>query len=302
MIRKLFPWEADSRYNAPLLSEGRPTSLKETVAQMHRFARYCALSGEPVHAFLSAQRECRSTFLYEPVPALIKGLFDRPVNEERLMDEKGGVSRKHLARLINCLELFKAMLAENEGMNGMQAMPRYRWWAAAFVFSRAAKGQPWDRQQKRFLEIAKEEYPMTKYDEILEKLVALAAETHRPRFDASGSEWTLIMRTALEVYQDRSPWGREATIPLLYQRLRSDLLRRYRDSLYMKGLDDRLQKIAETAYELLVQGEEKRDLDAGFVRNLLGAYEGWLRMKVGEMRVTQNAAKETPQETLEFDA
>jgi hypothetical protein len=106
----------------------------------------------------------------------------------------------------------------------------------------------------------------------------------------------------LEVYQDRSPWGREATIPLLYQRLRSDLLRRYRDSLYMKGLDDRLQKIAETAYELLAQGEEKRDLDAGFVRNLLGAYEGWLRMKVGEMRATQNAAKETPQETLEFDA
>ena len=81
---------------------------------------------------------------------------------------------------------------------------------------------------------------MSEYDEMLEKLVTLAAETHRPRFDASGSEWTLIMRTDLEVYQDRSPWGREATIPLLYQRLRSDLLRRYRDSLYMKGLDDRL--------------------------------------------------------------
>jgi hypothetical protein len=275
--KKILPWEADACFDEPLLFEERPTTLNEVIDHMHRLACYAALSGEPVHAFLASQRECKAAFLYEGTPELLQELLCDLTNEE------GGVSRAHLDRLVRRLDLFKAMLAENDGMAGLQALPCFGWWATAFVMARAALREKdgWKPRTHHFVELARKEYPMNEYDAWLDTLVKRALEIHRPRRDASGAEWTLMLRIALETYQKHYAFGPEATRDAIAQRLRADLSRRYPD-LFQKDLDERLHAFAEAAHGLLAKAEEEFELESGFTRFLLAAYEGGLRRAVAE--------------------
>lgn len=288
---KILPWEADARFDEPLLFEERPTDLGEVVDHMHRLACYTALSGEPVHAFLASQRECKAAFLYEGTPELLKELL------HDLMDGEGGISRAFLIQLVGRLELFKAMLAENDGMSGLQALPRFGWWASAFVMARAANGRKdgWNARTIHFVELARKEYPMNQYDVWLDTLVKRAVATHRPRRDASGAEWTLMLRIALETYQKHYAFGLEATRDAIAQRLRADLSRRYPD-LFQKDLGERLHVFAEAAYALLAKADQEFELESGFTRFLLAAYEGGLRRAVTEFwknRETSPEAEES---------
>lgn len=271
---KVLPWQTDARFDEPLLFEERPTALDEVIDHMHRLACYAALSGEPVHAFIASQRECEAAFLYEGTPELLKELL------HDLTHDDGGISRAHLDQLIRRLGMFKFMLAENDGMAGLQALPRFGWWAVAFVMARASLRQK-EVWNYRTLEFARKEYPMNEYDAWLEMLVKRAVETHRPRKDASGAEWTLMLRIALETYQKHYAFGQEKTRDAIAQRLRADLSRRYPD-LFQKDLDERLQTFAEAAYALLAKAEKEFDLESGFTRFLFAAYEGGLRRAVTE--------------------
>ncbi len=283
--KKILPWEADARFDEPLLCEERPTDLVESIGHMHRLACYAALSGEPVHAFIASQRECKAAFLYEGMPELLKELL------ADLMNDEGGISRGRrpgqemtdLERLIRRLDLFKAMSAENDGMAGLQAMARFGWWAVAFVLGRAALREKtgWKSRTIEFVELARKEYPMSDYDNWLDTLIKCAAETHRPGKDASGAEWTLMLRIALETYQKHYGFGPEAVCDAIAQRLRAGLSRRY-PNLFQKDLEKRLQAFAEAAYRLLAKAEQEFELESGFTRFLLAAYEGGLRRAVAE--------------------
>lgn len=273
--KKILPWHADARFDQPLLFEERPVGLVETVDQMHRLARYAALSGEPVHAFMARQRTIRAAFLYEGMPEVLKELL------RDLLDEDGGISRTVLVPLLDRLALFKAMLDENDGQSALQALPRVGWWAAAFVFLRAALRQQegFGDRARYFVELAREAYPMNEYDEWLEQLIACAVETHRPRHDASGAEWTLMLRTALDTYQKHYTFGPIAIRDAIAQQLRAYLLRR--DArLNRKDLDERLQTFAESACALLMKADQEYNLDSSFTRFLFAAYEGGLRRAV----------------------
>ncbi len=280
--RRILPWETDACCDEPLLFEERVTALDEVTDQMHRLACYTALSGEPVHAFIASQRECKAAFLYEGMPELLKELLND------LISEDDGISRKDIERLARRLELFKAMLSEYGGMTAIQALPRFGWWAVAFVLSRAlSRAADRDREKLarrffRFVEFARREYPMSNYDDDLEILVKQAAETHRPKKDASGAEWTLMPRIALEAYQKHYVFGATATQDAIAERLRADLSRRYGNDLYQKGLDERLHAFAEAAFKLFVKAEQDCDLESGFIRFFLAAYEGGLRRTIRE--------------------
>jgi hypothetical protein len=297
---KVLPWQTDARFDEPLLFEERPTALGEVVDHMHRLACYAALSGEPVHAFLASQRECKAAFLYEGTPELLKELL------HDLMDGEGGVSRGRkpgqditiLERLIHRLEMFSFLLDEREGkkcggMTGLQAMPRFGWWAAAFVLSRIAiRRGKWETQLTHFVELARKEYPMNEYDAWLGTLIKHAVEIHRPDRKASGAEWTLMLRTAFETYQKHYAFGPEATRDAIAQRLRGDLSRRYSRHLD----EEHLRTFAEAAYALLAKAEEEFELESGFTRFLLAAYEGGLRRAVTEFwknRETSPEAEES---------
>jgi len=275
--RKILPWHADARFDQPLLFEERPVGLVDTVDQMHRLARYAVLSGEPVHAFVARQRSVRAAFLYEPMPEILQELLHDQ------LDADGGVSRAVLAPLLDRLELFKAMLAENEGLSALQVLPRLGWWAAAFVFLRAALRQKdgWGGRARYFVELAREAYPMNEYDQWLEQLITQAVETHRPRRDASGAEWTLMLRVALDTYQKHYAFGPVATRDAIAQQLRAYLLRR-EANLNRKDFDERLQAFAESACALLMKADQEYNLDSSFTRFLFAAYEGGLRRAVGD--------------------
>jgi hypothetical protein len=276
---KILPWNADAGFDEPLSFEERPTGLADTIDHMYRLACYAALSGEPVHAFIASQRECRAAFLYEGTPELLKELL------HDLTTDEGGISRACLARLIRRLDLFRALLAENDGMAGMQAMPRFGWWAAAFVLGRAAdKGKNgWNARTVNHVEFAREDYPMNEYDNWLDTLVQRSVEIHPfIKRDASGAEWTLMLRTALETYQKHYAFGPRATQDAITQTLRANLSRRLQDDLIKKDLDERLQAFAEAAYELLVKADGEFELESGFLRFLLAAYEGGYRRQLTE--------------------
>lgn len=280
--QKVLPWESDARCDEPLLFEERVTALDEVIDQMHRLACYATLSGEPVHAFIANQRECKAAFLYEGMPELLKELLGDLVGED------SGISRKYIEQLAHRLDLFKAMLREYEGMTGMQALPRFGWWAAAFVLFRTLS-RATDRDREKlagrffwFVQFAREEYPMSNYDDDLEILIMRAAETHRPKKDASGAEWTLMPRIALETYQKHYVFGPMATRDAIAERLRVDLSRRYGTDLYQKDLDERLHAFAEAAFKLFAKAEQDCDLESGFIRFFLAAYEGGLRRTIRE--------------------
>lgn len=292
---KILPWEADARFDEPLLFEERPTALGEVVDHMHRLACYTALSGEPVHAFLASQRECKAAFLYEGTPELLKELL------HDLMDGEGGISRAFLIQLVGRLELFKAMLAENDGMSGLQALPRFGWWAYAFVMARAANGRKdgWNARTIHFVELARKEYPMNQYDVWLDTLINRALEIHgyKLRREASGAEWTLMLRAALEAYQKHYAFGPDHTCSAIAQRLRGDLSRRYSD-LFKKDLDERLHTFAEAAYALLTKADKDYELESGFTRFLLAAYEGGLRRAVTEFWKNRETAPEAEESEI----
>lgn len=288
--KKLLPWESDARFDAPLLFEERPTSLRESIDHMHRLARYAALSGEPVHAFITNQRACRAAFLYEATPQLIQELL------ADIVDQEGAISRHNLAKLLFRLELFKEMLAENEGMNALHAMPRFGWWAVAFVAARATAAKRSNSRlgkSDKFIERARQEHPMNAYDKWLDTLISRAVEIHRPNSKASGAEWMLMLRTALETYQKHYTFGATHTRNAIMRQLRKDLSRRYQDKLYQSGLDQRLHQFAEAAYELLERADKEFELESGFIRFLLAAYEGGYRQAVNEYWADKKSATPT---------
>lgn len=123
---------------------------------------------------------------------------------------------------------------------------------------------------------------MSNYDDDLEILVTRAAETHRLKKDASGAEWTLMPRIALETYQKHYVFGPTATQDAIAERLRADLSRRYGADLYQKDLDERLHAFAEAAFTLFAKAEQDCDLESGFIRFFLAAYEGGLRRTIQE--------------------
>ena len=283
---KVFPWNGDAGFDEPLLFEERPTAFDETIDHMYRLACYAALSGEPVHAFIAHQRECKSAFLYEGMPELLKELLGDIANPDY------AIGRAQITRLVRRLDLFRALLAENDGMAGMQALPRFGWWAAAFVFGRAARQgkDGWNSRITHYVESTRKEYPMNEYDQWLDRLIRHSVDTHKPDWDASGAEWTLMLRTALETYQKHYVFGPRGTRDAIAQSLRANLIRRYQDDLYKKDLDERLQAFAEAAYGLLEKAQAEFDLESGFLRFLFAAYEGGYRRMVAEYRKQTRAA------------
>ena len=108
-----------------------------------------------------------------------------------------------------------------------------------------------------------------------------------------------FLGTNQEIYQKRYRFDdRRSVIQAISERLH-----RERDSFIPgKDLDEKLHQIAEYAYDLLDKGERECDLEAGFLRFLLAAYVGGLRMKIKEIKSSGNGNKEESPETLEFDA
>ncbi|MBX6396485.1 MAG: hypothetical protein IRY98_12460, partial [Alicyclobacillaceae bacterium] len=103
---RALPWNSSTAESLALVWEPRKNGLEEALAQMRNFAAYAAFSGEPVHAFIASHRSCPESFVYEPMPELIKRLLEKA----GVCNERYGVYRKNLPLLIELLEAFLTLL------------------------------------------------------------------------------------------------------------------------------------------------------------------------------------------------
>ena len=265
----VFPWERDTRFSEPLMYEERKISLGEVIDQMYRFAVYAALSGEPVHAFIASQRKCKASFLYEETPTLIKEiLYD-------ITSEEGGISRKNLVRLIMRLDVFRGMINQN-GMNGLQSIPEFGWWAVAHVYLRALSNKKLEwKSISETIDMTRKEFPVNEYDRLLETLVKVSIRINLPKWDGSTNDFTFMLRGALETWQSQSVFDKESIKFAMMSRLRSDVSRKNKNGGTPREED--LIEFSEATIAIFEKGEEASDMNSKFFRFLLGAYEGGYR-------------------------
>lgn len=292
--KSVFPWEGDTRFSEPLMFEERQIPFGDVIDQIYRFAVYAATSGEPVHSFIASQRSCKSSFFYEETPAVLKEIFEDITNEE------GGISRKNLGRLIRRLDMFRGMLKEN-GMNGLQSIPEFGWWAVVYVYLRALSNKKvkWESISKT-VAMSRKEFPMNEYDRFLETLVKVSIRINLPRWDGSTNDFTFMLRGSLETWQSQSVFEEKTIKFAIMNRLRSDVSRRMKNGRSPREED--LMEFAEAAIAIFQKGEAESNMNSKFLRFLFSAYEGAYRYESNKEWKKRKELKESEKNGIEQTA
>ncbi len=275
--RNVLPWNLDLSDKYPFVSESIDPDLLSVVSAVERWAKYALHSGNPVHVFISNQRDCKPAFVFEQMPALIQELVKDLVKDS---GTDTGIRRDQLAEFIKRLELFRQILGCNAGREVLSVMPAFKWWAVAWLNLR-------EEEKKTYLvRTAKESYPMTECD--ISGLVKLAKQIQTPPFynkkePPSLNERQFALKTAMEQMDSirRREAGcmpsEEETIAAMAQTLAESLNRRQ----YARGKDGKrddesfymdCKAFADAVYHLISGQREKGQFDARFHRFLLAAY------------------------------
>ncbi|KHD09157.1 hypothetical protein PN36_23355 [Candidatus Thiomargarita nelsonii] len=261
--QRVLPWNLDVSQNFPFILESIDPGFDSAVDAMHRWAVFALHSGNPVHIFISSQRDCKASFLFEQTPPLIRKLLAVP---------QGGIRRNHLPQLVKRLELFKNILRTNYGHDVLTAMPRFGWWAVAWF------QQISDKKNTQQIELAKKEYPMEKHSLTLENIAYLAAQIQRyPGADAGNSDKTFCLDIVLEQFDTSKRYPVDATTKIAG--MAGELEKRFDSgrSRHAKNGDggtfsERYHKFAQAVFEFVNLCEKEHRLDARFRRFLRAAY------------------------------
>jgi hypothetical protein len=273
----VLPWNLDLSDKYPLVSESIDPDLLSVISAVERWAKYALHSGNPVHVFISHQRECKAAFVFEQMPALVQELVKDLVKDE---GNDSSIRRDQLAEFIKRLELFRQILNCNAGREVLSVMPAFKWWAVAWLNIR-------EEESKGYLvRTAKESYPMTECD--ISGLVKLAKQIQTPPFynkkePPSLNERQFALKTAMEqmdsVKRRQSGYipSDSEVIAAMAETLAESLNRRQ----YARGKDGKrddesfymdCKAFASAVYALISAQREKGQFDARFHRFLLAAY------------------------------
>jgi len=268
---RVLPWNLDVSKNFPFVLESIDAGFDSAVDAMHRWAVFALHSGNPVHIFISSQRESKASFLFEQTPPLINKLL------ANLSHEQGAVRRNYLVQLVKRLELFKNILRTNYGHDVLTAMLGFGWWAVAWF------QQVSEKKNTQQIELAKKEYPMDKNNEssALENIAYLAAQIQRyPGGDSGNSDKTFCLDIVLEQFDTskRYPILQE-DVTARIAGMAGELEKRFDSgrSRHVKNGDggnfsERYHKFAEAVFEFVSLCEKEHRLDARFRRFLRAAY------------------------------
>lgn len=223
------PWRSSVRETLQLLWAEKPEDLRTVVRQMQSMAIYAVWSGEPVHAFVSGQREnVIDALLYEPLPPGVVRLLDRA----GILSERQGVPRAKLTELLDLLDTFSAILedqAEARGREAFAYLHEFGWWAAAWLwFPKIAGG---DRNLGRLLGSLRGRFPMVE-DEALRALAQEVARVQHLRRNMSNSEWFFVLRHVLD---GLDAWHANGDDRVLSMALAGDLYDEMRRRDYIEG-------------------------------------------------------------------
>ncbi|RKZ44832.1 MAG: hypothetical protein DRQ41_01815 [Gammaproteobacteria bacterium] len=298
---KVLPWNVDVSSHFPLVLESIDAGFDSAVDAMHRWAVFALYSGNPVHIFISSQRNCGANFLFEQTPPLIRKLLadlsvrDRDLDElppqvkKRLGEkglnelkklvpqEQGGIRRNRLPQLIKRLELFKNILRTHYGHDVLTALPGFGWWAVAW-FQQVSK-----KRDLRQIDLAKKEYPMDQHQEssTLEHIAYLAAQIQRyPGGDAGNSDKTFCLDIVLEQFDTSKRYPvLQKDVTARIAGMAGELGKRFDSgrSRHAKSgeggaFSERYHKFAQAVFEFVSLCEKEHRLDARYRRFLRAAY------------------------------
>jgi len=260
--QRVLPWNIDVSRHFPFILESIEPGFDSAVDAMHRWAIFALHSGNPVHIFISSQRDCKASFLFEQTPPLIRKLL------ADLSQEQGAIRRNRLPQLVKRLELFKNILRTNYGHDVLTAMPSFGWWAVAWFQQVSGNTQQ--------IDLAKKEYPMDKHS--LEHITYLAAQIQRyPGSDAGNSDKTFCLDIVLEQFDTSKRYPVDATTRIAG--MAGELEKRFDSgrSRHAKNgeggsFSERYHKFAQAVFEFVTLCEKTHRLDARFRRFLRAAY------------------------------
>lgn len=306
--KQVLPWNRDISESFPLMLESVDSDSKgmfnNMVSAMYRMAVLAAHSGNPVHVFTAAQREVKAAFLFEPAPALIQSL----IRDLSLPSEPGAIRRERLPELIDRLELFNTALRTNYGHDMLAALPRYGWWAVAWVDGRLEGNQKADFRSMVDMARNQRVYQMNEYADI-EQIALLAANIQKaPKGDRSNkpsnSETVLALTTALSMLNigKRKHMGNVETIAAMAWEVQKTLDRRNRDVHFRQAgpFEKRCQEFAEAVFNFMHAHEGKQPLDAQFQRFMLAAYAQLFTRKSQEISKKPNLSDNPDEDSIEI--
>lgn len=289
---KVLPWQADQGLTFPLGFEEKPDRdiadsgrNDDVLSQVWRLSLYAAMSGEPVHVFVSAQRALPTAFYYEPLPAWLLWLL----GDLHRSGDMEGVSRQDLPQWITRLEILRQLSQMNGSREAMIDLPRFGWWAGAWLVARAETGNA--PVSGQMLNQLKEWYPMENYSVLLSQAAQGVTDIQRLSYDATRSQVTRIFRRVLDEYQAlhgqngvTRDFMLEAIAGLVYQDL---------DRSEDRVDDRRVRQAVDVCLRIVEQADQDDHLSSKMVKYLLAAFEMTVRETVRARIAAHQAARAT---------
>jgi hypothetical protein len=275
--KNIFPWHLDISGSLPLLLETSEPDFKSILETMHCMAKVAAYSGNPMHIFISAQRDSKAAFVFEPTPPLIRSLLA----DLSLPSEPNTIRRDNLPGLVKRLALLRQIMNNNGGHDVLSAMPAYQWWAVAWLNERLIAQDNFSS----YVTLAQKVYP-TNSDTQIENIAQLAAQIQRhPGFRASNSERVFALTTVLVQYDTGKKYrqNERVTVAAMANNLVTALERR---EMFAKGeglVTERCKAFAQAVYDYVDSHQQQNAFDARFQRFFLAAY-AFLFMEVSSSK------------------
>jgi len=284
--KQVLPWNLDVSESMPLILETVDTDFDSRLHTMYRMAVLALYSGDPVHVFISTQRDIRAAFVFEYTPPLLQSLL---CDLTEASDMPGTIRRDKLPDLVQRLALFRQIIATPYGHDVLSALPAYRWWAIAWLQARLIQDEKFFFAQQ--VTGAREVYPMEQ-DAQLERIAELATHVQLyPGPRASNNERTFSLTTVLEPFTTGKQHGQTdaVTIAAMAETLEQALKRRD----MAKGewhLEERCHAFAQEVYAFMIKNTEQGRFDGRFHRFMLAAYANLFMAKRGSKSNEEEAA------------
>jgi hypothetical protein len=285
--KQVLPWELDVSASMPLILETVDTDFDSRLHTMYRMAVLALYSGDPVHVFISTQRDIRAAFAFEYTPPLLQSLLHDLTAAD---DMPGTIRRDKLPDLVQRLALFRQVIATPYGHDVLSVLPAYSWWAVAWLQARLIQDEKFFFAQQ--VAEARKVYTMEQ-DAQLERIAELATHVQRyPGSRASNNDRTFALATVLEPFNTGKQHDQVAavTIAAMAETLEQSLERR---EMYARGegpLLERCHAFSQEVYAFMIRNTEQGRFDGRFHRFMLAAYAYLFMTKRGSKSNEEEAA------------
>ncbi len=302
---RVLPWNTDIDDSYHILLEPiTDTKIDKIINHLLRLAMLALQSGDAIHVFNSKQYDNKGALFFEPMPALLKILFQDLMSST----EPYVIRRDKLKTLIIRLDVIKNLFSRKKQFDALPWLAKYGWWTVAWA---TYKEKPTKFNGNYLANLSwqdlinkmQQEYNMTETIDIsIDNLAYLASRIQRKPNSQSESVKTLALTTALNSYQEGERRQRQSQeiIAAMANQVASYLSRReqYIGSEEGGNYSQRCERFAQAVYEFVKQNDtDQQPFDARFQRFMLAAYTHLFIKHTEQYNKERKAEKSTHNQT-----